>query len=251
METTEFIEALRNDGELLADLAGRTGWEAAVPTCPEWRMRDLVGHLGNVHRWATGYVAGATRPVRMADRRPADEDLAAWFRDGHRTLVDELSGAPADRECWTFMAAPSPIVFWARRQAHETAVHRMDAESAVAPADHTPVGTDFALDGIDELLTGFHTNPRSKVRTLLPRTLLVQATDAPGAGRGWLMRLSQDIPGVERVTDGWDGPADADCTISGPAAVLYRALWNRSGYEGLKVTGDTALADLWRRSSGI
>ncbi|MER6443505.1 hypothetical protein ABT275_45720 [Streptomyces sp. NPDC001185] len=34
--------------------------------------------------------------------------------------------------CWTFNPArvPSPLAFWTRRQAHETAVHRYDAEAA-------------------------------------------------------------------------------------------------------------------------
>ncbi|KIF71110.1 hypothetical protein HY68_24945, partial [Streptomyces sp. AcH 505] len=31
---------------------------ARVPTCPEWRVRDLVGHIGQGHRWAAGIVRG-------------------------------------------------------------------------------------------------------------------------------------------------------------------------------------------------
>lgn len=33
-------------------------------------------------------------------------------------------------DCWTFLDAPSPLAFWARRQAHETAIHRADAQLA-------------------------------------------------------------------------------------------------------------------------
>ena len=51
------------------------------------------------------------------------------------------------------MDAPSPLAFWARRQAHETAIHRADADSAsgIRP-EYEP---DFAADGIDELIMGF------------------------------------------------------------------------------------------------
>ncbi len=246
METPEFIEALRADGVLLADLAEKAGWDADVATCPDWKMRDLVGHLGNVHRWAAGYVAGATEFVPPTDTRPADDaGMAAWFREGHGALVEALTAAPADRECWTFIPAPTPIGFWARRQAHETAVHRVDAESALMPAANAPISADFALDGIDELLCGIHTGGRNKVRAETPCTLRIRATDGSGR-RDWLLRLSQDPLVVED-----DDTTDADCTISGPASTLYLALWNRTGYEGTEVTGDASLADLWRRTSAI
>ncbi|NEA02394.1 hypothetical protein G3I28_24190, partial [Streptomyces sp. SID10116] len=43
--------------------------------------------------------------------------------------------------------------------------------------------------------------------------------------------------------------APADCEVSGPAARLYLALWNRLPFP--EVTGDTALAALWRERSAI
>lgn len=46
MDVGERIDALRREGRLLVD--------AAVRTCPGWVVRDLVRHLGGVHRWATG-----------------------------------------------------------------------------------------------------------------------------------------------------------------------------------------------------
>jgi hypothetical protein len=60
---------------------------------------------------------------------PADLDLIDWFREGHTRLVHTLVSAPPDLDCFTFLAAPSPLAMWARRQAHETAMHRVDAES--------------------------------------------------------------------------------------------------------------------------
>ena len=61
--------------------------------------------------------------------------------------------------------APSPRCFWARRQCHETTIHAVDALSASlgrypVAADASWIGTELALDGIDELLTGFLPRPR-------------------------------------------------------------------------------------------
>ena len=45
-------------------------------------------------------------------------------------LIEALDSASPDLEAWTFLPAPSPLAMLARRQAHETAIHRYDAESA-------------------------------------------------------------------------------------------------------------------------
>src|SRR5262252_200991 len=135
-----YVGALRSQGELLADAAQRAGLAAVVPSCPGWTVRDLLRHTGYVHRWATGFVAeGLTHPVGASEedilsQGPADAQLPGWFCEGHAALVRALVAAPPDLECWTFLAAPSPLAFWARRQAHETAVHRVDAEQAAGDA---------------------------------------------------------------------------------------------------------------------
>ncbi|WP_329280692.1 maleylpyruvate isomerase family mycothiol-dependent enzyme [Streptomyces sp. NBC_01451] len=252
METARFVEILDVEGQLLADAAEGAGTDAKVPTCPDWQVRDLVRHVGSVHRWATSYVAeGHTSPQRLGDRPDLDgSDLLTWFREGHRTLVDTLASAPPDVECWSFMAAPTPLAFWARRQAHETAVHRVDAQSALGTAP-SPLAPDFAIDGIDELLLGFHARAKSRVRTDMPRVLRVRATDRDDAV--WTVRLSSEPPAAERTTDRADragrSAREADCEVTGSAAALYLALWNRQPFPG--VSGDPALAALWQEKSAV
>ncbi|MFC5633319.1 maleylpyruvate isomerase family mycothiol-dependent enzyme [Streptomyces bullii] len=242
MDTAQFLRILDREGRSLAAAADEAGVDAKVPTCPGWQVRDLLRHTGAVHRWAAAFVAD-----RHPARRPLGEapdldgaDLVTWYRDSHRRLVDTLTGAPPDVECFAFLPAPSPLAFWARRQAHETTVHRFDAEAARGgrPA---PVATDFAVDGIDELLRGFHTRPKSRVRTAEPRVLRVRAQDA---GAVWTVRLSAEPP----VTTP-DASEEAECELAGPAGDLYLALWNRLPVP--TVTGDPALASLWREASGV
>lgn len=242
METAEFVEVLDQEGQWLAAAAAQAGTDAKVPTCPEWQVRDLLRHTGAVHRWAAGFVAeGHTSPGPLGDAPDVDgPELVAWYRDSHRHLVDTLATAPSDTQCWAFLPAPSPLAFWARRQAHETAVHRYDAESALPGTPH-PIGTDFAVDGIDELLRGFHARQKSRVRTDEPRVLRVRVTDAEAV---WTVRLTSEPPAATLGASG-----DAECELSGPAGQLYLALWNRVPIP--TVTGDASLAAFWREASAI
>ncbi|WP_059006899.1 maleylpyruvate isomerase family mycothiol-dependent enzyme [Streptomyces specialis] len=246
MEFEELLEALEGEGELLLRAAERAGWEAPVPTCPGWRVRDLVAHQGHVHRWATRHVTERlTGRAPLGDEAVPDGEPAGWFREGHRALLGALRRAPEDLECWAFLrGSATPRHFWARRQTHETAIHRVDAELA-AGLPLSPFAPGVAVDGVDELLAGFHTRPRSRVRSDRPRTLAVRVSDVPGAS--WSVLITGDPPRVSRPASG-----PAECEISGAAADLYPALWNRLPWEGtVTVAGDAAVAGLWRENAAV
>lgn len=242
MEISDHIAVLDTEGRLLAEAAGTSGTGAPVPTCPGWRVRDLLRHTTTVHRWATAFVAEGHTSYRPDEGLPELDgtELLAWFRAGHRRLVDTLTDAPAEVRCWSFLPAPSPLAFWARRQAHETAIHRVDAESARGGTP-TAVAGEFAVDGVEELLFGFHARDRSRVRTEEPRVLRVCADDMDAV---WTVRLSSGPPVTER-----GATAEADAELVGPAAELYLSLWNRAPFPS--VLGDQSLAALWRENSAI
>ncbi len=251
MEVAAHIEALRREGELMVAAIDAADAGGAVPTCPEWRVRDLVRHVGGVHRWATGYVAGARTEVWDVDLDevvgswPDDGELAGWLGDGCAALAAALEAAPADLQCWTFLRAPSPLAMWARRQAHETAIHRVDAELAAGSALST-FSADFAADGADELLTCFVPRRSTSLRTESPTTLGVACTDADAS---WTLRIDAD--GVTTTTQrqgGRSNEGQAACTVRGAAADLYLALWNRPGAEALSIEGDRAVLDLFGES---
>jgi uncharacterized protein (TIGR03083 family) len=233
MQISEHLGQLERDGVRLADAA--TDLSAAVPPCPQWTVRDLVTHLGGVHRWAASIV----RDRVDHDPAPREEDLATpgsrdavdWFREGHAALLSVLRAADPDMQCYTFFAAPSPLAFWARRQAHETAIHRADAESAGGAI--TPFPADFAADGIAELLTGFAARRPSFSRVDRARTLGLRPADADA----WTITLAPD--GVRSTPGG--GPAEA--TVSGTASDVYLWVWNRPA--GAVVEGDQDVATLW------
>jgi uncharacterized protein (TIGR03083 family) len=249
VEVTALIEALRREGELMALAAAQTDPDTAVPTCPEWTVRDLVRHMGGVHRWATGYVADRRTEVRasgldeVVGTWPADAALVGWLREGCTALADALASAPDDLECWTFLPAPSPRAMWARRQAHETAIHRVDAQLAAHTA-LSPFEADFAADGIDELLTCFVPRRSIKRHADVASTLVVDCTDHEAA---WVLRLGPEDEHVSTAPapPGGGGGGDGDCAVRGAAADLYPALWNRTSPEGTVVAGDEPVLDLF------
>ncbi|MFC7330878.1 maleylpyruvate isomerase family mycothiol-dependent enzyme [Marinactinospora rubrisoli] len=247
MQITDFIATLTIEGRLFADTAQQADPDAPVPGCPAWRVRDLVKHLSSVHRWATGFVAeGGTERVPLPEAPGLrDEELVPWMRAGHERLVAALEAAPADLACWSFLPAPSPLAFWARRQALETTVHRVDAESALGAAI-SPLRPDLAAEGIAELLTGFHARGRSPVRTETPATLRVRATDVPEAA--WNVHLSDGPLRAERAVQ---EPPAPDCTYEGTAADLYLVLWNRLPLDRVRITGDVGLAHRWRELTNV
>lgn len=238
MDIAEHIAALRAQGEALAVAASKAGLDAPVPPCAPWRVKDLLRHTGFIHRWAASHITG--RPAKIIGG-PAeaeilsggapDGELLDWYRSGHAALVAALAAADPDLETATFFQAPSPLTFWARRQAHETAIHRADADSASGTLPAYPAG--FAADGIEELTMGF--GRRRKYRP---------AAD----GQGALLFLATDTGDQWHA---WASDARADevaCTVSGPASGLYLFLWNRgdAAGTGVDVGGDPAVLALWK-----
>lgn len=248
MEVDQHVAALERDGALLAEAAGAAGLSARVPSCPGWQVRDLVRHQAYVHAWAARHIVELPAAIiSEADEAsilaagPPDGELLGAYRAGLAALVSTLSSADPALECATFLPAPSPLAFWARRQAHETAVHRYDAQAAGGAAD--PVGAfepDFAADGIDELVTGFAARRK---RTGPGATLLVKALDS---GDAWHYSWPADGRRQASRCDPAGSPA-ADCVLAGPASGLYLFLWNRcgAGEAHATVAGDPAVLRAW------
>ena len=246
MDFTGWIEGLRREGLRMADVTEQLSPDESVPSCPEWTVRDLLRHTGWVHRWASLMISkGLTEPPSdpkqiVPDGWPADQRLARWFREGHERLVEVLETAPVDLRCWTIMNTPDPRDFWARRQAHETAIHRVDAE--LAAGSLTGFAPAFAADGIDELIVWFINRPGRAPAAPKDMTLAIRATDV---GRAWTATFGPESAYGRR------GMHQADCTVSGDASDLYTGLWSRTQEGKLQVEGDRAVLGHWRESSSF
>lgn len=251
LDVAAHLEGLRAAMVAMVRYADRAGLRAPVPTTPDWTVRRLVAHQGMVHRWAAAVVTGAEQTPQRWEREGQESlDPLEWLRDGAIEVVTAISSAPEDLDALVFLAdAPPPRRFWARRQCHETTIHAVDALSASlgrypVAADASWIGSDLALDGIDELLTGFLPRPVSRLRSADGRRIAVRPEEGDG---GWLVELSARPPVTTRF---WGAAPPADVELTGSALALYLTLWNRSD-EASSTDGQGGDWDDWRDSAQV
>jgi len=128
---------------------------------------------------------------------------------------------------WTPVATSG---FWARRQAHETSIHRYDAQLAAGRPE--PLDGALAADGIDELFEMVPSWPWGGRVRGGGETVHVHCTDRDGE---WLLRLVPDGIVVAREH------AKADVAVRGAASDVLLFLYGRAGREVLEVFGDVEL----------
>jgi uncharacterized protein (TIGR03083 family) len=153
VEHERYLEHLRADTEALL-AAAAVDLTRSVPTCPDWTVADLLWHVGCVHdRWrriAEGITDEAAARAVEEPPRPADDELPALVRGQAERLIAVLADVDPGAPRWNWTSGPQTAAFIPRRMAHETAVHRVDAERAAGQA--APIDARLAADGIDELL---------------------------------------------------------------------------------------------------
>ncbi len=212
-----------------------------VPTCPEWTFRQLATHVGRGHRWAAQIVATrATAPIptrEVADGKLPEDPArhAQWLNAGADQVIEAVTAAGSE-PVWT-MTGMRPASFWARRRAHEAAVHLADAQ--LAAGRDVALAPEDAADAVDEwlALAAARTNLRGD-----GQSLHFHATDPGLAGTGeWLVTRTPS-----GVTVG-HGHAKADVAVRGPAASLLLVLTRRlpSSDPAVETLGEQALFADW------
>jgi len=240
---TDMIKTIEDRSAALRAAAAGAGLEARVPGCPDWSVRDLVAHLGEVQRfWAAVVSAGpadgppADIPGDEAPAAGAAEDLMAWSAAATEALVRALAEAGQDRPCWTWWrttAAPATSGAVARHQVQEAGVHAFDAQDAAGHPEPLP-GT-VADDGIGEFTTvgmaAMGPWPHEAGTVAL----------APEDGQCWVISLAPDgarsVPG-----DPGDGLSRPAARIRGTGSDIVLALYGRRARQGLIIEGDHDLA---------
>jgi len=253
MERRAYLAALAADADRITALARRDAdADAAVPCCPGWTVRDLLGHLGWLHRRTTLAVAAGQAARSPAPEEPPTAGLVAWFAEGAASLVATLRAHDPDDPAWSWHPSYRTVGFWDRRMAHETLVHRVDVE--LAHGLPTPVDPRLAGDGVDEILDVMISRvpPGTTVR---PGTRSVTVSIP---GRAWRLHERRLSGGTRRgagsreeragfALDTGAGPTDA--RVSGAAADMDLWLWGRAPGNALEVTGDRAVVELLRAAA--
>jgi uncharacterized protein (TIGR03083 family) len=230
-----YLETLRENATALAAAARKAGIGAPVPSCPDWDVEKLVRHTGRVFTSCAAVVRerGQVDFSALPDM-PRGEDAIDAFEERAAALADALSGLPQDFPIWNWFGIDPPIPgFYHRRMAQEIAVHRYDAELAAGTS--SPIQTELAVDGIDEVLASFLAFEAE--RGDLGGSLHLHATDAESE---WVIRREND----QLIAT--QGHEKADAAVRGTASDLLLFLWNRVPASGLDVVGDVAVAERWK-----
>jgi uncharacterized protein (TIGR03083 family) len=246
-----YCDQIAAQATLLADHLDGADLALDVPSCPGWNLAQLTQHVGEELRWLDGMVR--TRATAMADDTVMRDlspttgrtgtETGAWITDGAASLVDGLREAGPDAPMWT----PLPdgtVSFFARRFAHETFMHRVDA--AVTLEVPVTIDPDAGLDVLAEwmelgglpVMLEFHPHRRALLGP--GRTLRFTATDAEGPDATWL------VDNRGEVMEHRPGPGEPGAVeVRGPVTSLVLFLYRRNDGADLEVTGDRALLDEW------
>lgn len=231
MDYAEHVDALDREITSFAAAVGAAPPEAPVPTCPEFDLAGLTSHVGDLLAFWSHVLAEATGTAKppIADAPDDDAERQAWLVDLGAPVVAALRAAGPDTPAWTWYPPNQTFGFWARRAAHELAVHRVDAQLAGGTA--TPIDAALARDGIDEALT-FAALRWNGDAVAAPCTIHLHGTDLDDAE--WLLRLDADGIVVEQVH------AKGDLALRGSVSDLELALYARPAAGELQRFGDEA-----------
>jgi uncharacterized protein (TIGR03083 family) len=217
----DYLAELSTCVDQLSSLARQPDEKRArtVRTCPDWTLDDLFGHLGSIERWVAEIVLGG----KFVKEPPVPSvDAAKWFLEGANTFLETIARLDPEQECWTFGPSPHKAGFWLRRQAHEHAIHLVDARLTLN-LEAPDFGKDFMLDGIEEVLGMF-----------TPRQLRLGRMPQPEAA------VTFHVPGSASWTVG-QGPVQA--SVTAPLPGMYLGLWGRSNLTDTAIIeGDASLA---------
>jgi uncharacterized protein (TIGR03083 family) len=234
---SELVTAVRREGEGILTAAGM-GFDADVPTCEEWNIAALVDHVSRIYS-RVGYFMShriTQRPESVPDL-PAGEPLEVLSG-----LLDELvialTECDADTPVWTWVFdAPGVASFWARRMAHESSVHRYDAQASHGVVQ--PIDAELAGDGIDELIDVIAPRIYGRDEVSGPTGSIAMLSSDDG---GWCLDLATS--GITRL----DVLSEPDVTVRGTSNALLLASYSRIPWTSLEVTGDVDLLTRWTKA---
>jgi uncharacterized protein (TIGR03083 family) len=236
MERERYLQCLAADHARLREVAA-ADLGAAVPTCPEWTVADLVRHVAIVYL----HKVECMRLGVMPQAWPPDvsgEDPRALLDRAYAALRHEFATRSSDAPAATWFEPDQTVGYWIRRMAQETVIHRVDAELARG-ATVSAVPADLAVDGIEEVLERFLAYgsrrwPEEFVEEL--STCDGRAVLVASGGARWLVRLDRD-----GVSVGPDPTGQAGAQVSGDPQGVLLWLWRRAGDDAVRTDGDSAL----------
>src|SRR5438128_1164082 len=100
LDLDSYVGSLRASGSALADALGTATADTPVPSCGEWKLADLIRHLGVHHRWVLANLdrspADGMAPFEDIEDLPDWDAAADWIRAGVDALAARLAAVGLD-----------------------------------------------------------------------------------------------------------------------------------------------------------
>lgn len=240
MDKSDYLEAAGTESErLITAVDGHL--DRSIAHCGDWPMTGLAGHVGFVWTVAATNVTAASPggPTKPGPEAAAPEDpaeIVGWLQDRRTAMLGALTAAAPEDPAWGF-ARDLTAGFWQRRMAHETTVHRVDAELG-AGLSAAPIPSELARDGIDEYtVVGLRYSSSKPERDYPTESLHLHRTD----GDGEWMFVGDGQGGVTVTAEHGKGAA----AVRGSAESLLLWIWGRP-VEDVELFGDADVAARWQ-----
>jgi uncharacterized protein (TIGR03083 family) len=238
MDFSRLLSRLDDDFNLLRATVAATDLAAPVPSCPDWTVADLAGHVAAVYLHKAECIRLGAFPDPWPPETVGPDPVTALDESYAAMTAQFAAHSPADHSA-TWYDPDQTVGFWIRRMAQETVIHRADAEVAAGHAV-SPIAPDLAVDGVDEVLKLFlgygSTVWKDDFGALLdtPDTRPVSVSTGHHA---WTLTAASSGVEIGDAATGFGG----DALVSGEAAPLLLWLWNRAGDDAVRLSGDPEL----------
>ena len=215
MNNLDYIAEIERASKSMCDIYSDSGAGNQVPSCPDWKLKDLMLHLADVQaHWAKTILnPDASQEMDFINKTP-DCELTEWCAKQSQALVDAINAVDANKPCATWWTSPKTAEAIARHQAQEASVHSWDAHLAIG--QDNPLPQHIAFDGISEWI-----NVHNEWTQAKDFTIVFAPTDFS-----------------ETIT--WNRGGDS-VTLSATASDLTLFLNGRRDLNQLKATGDVAV----------
>jgi uncharacterized protein (TIGR03083 family) len=208
-----------------------------VPSCPGWTTKDLAKHMAHVYLGQAFVVETGSRAENKEHLAPypRTEDYLEFMGWGFEAITKALDVDRAERSTWSWHHSDHSVDFWFRRMAHETVIHRIDAELAAGTVTH--IDEALALDGVDEVLDFLPLLGSWPEAPNVDFGIVSIAVSTKTGKRFWDVNFTSEAATVSAADE---ANQDARLVITGDAEPMDLYLWGRidSADPRISLTGE-------------